>query len=56
MPACSFCGRDLEAYDTVVVTRDHGIEREDVGRFCTFACLDQYIDREDLVYGEACQC
>lgn len=56
MGECEYCGSDLAAYDPVIVTRDYGPEREEVGRFCGFACLHTHIEEATLYAGEACQC
>ena len=52
--ACTYCESDLAAYDPVFVAKQRGSERVPTGQFCNYACLSAYIDKEELVYGDAC--
>jgi hypothetical protein len=50
---CAYCGSDAIAHRNVRVIEGDG---EPLGRFCGYACLVQYVEREELTLGEACDC
>jgi len=50
MTDCLFCGSEVEAHDPVYA--DHDGDRHP---FCNWACLEQYIDAEELTSGACCR-
>jgi hypothetical protein len=48
---CAFCGSDAAAHDDIELREDG----ERVGRFCNYACVRQYVEREELETGACCQ-
>ncbi|MFB6117403.1 hypothetical protein [Halosegnis sp.] len=50
MTECLFCDSEVEAHDPVYAEHD-----DDHYPFCNWACLKQYIDREDLATGACCE-
>jgi ribosomal protein L24E len=47
---CAYCGCAVEAHDPVYARHD-GTEIP----FCNWACLREYVDREELTTGTACE-
>ncbi|MFB6113120.1 MAG: hypothetical protein ABEJ58_03325 [Halodesulfurarchaeum sp.] len=54
MTACTYCGSEVEEHDPVYVEEQGETGRIERGRFCNYACLQAYIEDEDLVLGAAC--
>lgn len=50
MTDCAFCSSEVEAHDPVRVEYDDAQLR-----FCNWACLEQYINREELTTGACCE-
>lgn len=55
MAECTYCGQDLEPYDTVVVERETDDARTREGAFCNFGCLTAWLDETDAATGSCCR-
>ncbi|MFC7167345.1 hypothetical protein [Halospeciosus flavus] len=52
---CTYCGSDVTRHDPVYVAEDAADGgRVDVGQFCNYACLVQYVEEEGLTEGACC--
>jgi YHS domain-containing protein len=49
MTDCAYCGCEVEAHDPVVADHDG-----ETYPFCNWACLVEYVDREELATGTSC--
>lgn len=53
MTDCEFCGSRVEDHDPVFVAE--GLDREQAGAFCNYACLSAHIDAEALTDSTSCR-
>lgn len=53
--ACSYCGSDVYKHNAIFVEEDSDDGREQAGQFCNYACLEAYIDENELTEGACCQ-
>lgn len=54
MSDCRFCGSDLAHYDPVYVQETQDGDRVQIGGFCNYACLHEWIQDTDKLTGACC--
>ena len=53
--ACTYCGQDVTRYDPAYVEETEDGQRVPAGRFPNYACLQSYVEEQNLVSGACCQ-
>ncbi len=55
MTACTYCDHEVERHTPVTVYNGVKANGREVGVFCNYACLQQFVEERDLIAGACCE-